>query len=65
MHKSLSKAVINQQFLTEDFLLPDMQALDELDIFESALPGEVTGHIAERDDRDEWPSNERGNWTKH
>ena len=64
MQKSYNKTVIHN-LISEDFLLPELQALDELDIFDSVLPGEVMGHIQETDDREEWPSNERGNWTKH
>ena len=63
MQRSFNKAIITN-LMTEDFLLPDMQALDELDIFE-ATSGDVTTHIEEPDDREEWPLDERGNWTKH
>jgi hypothetical protein len=68
MQKSFNKAVIPNLIPNEmdgDFLLPELQALDELDIFESVLLSEVISHIQETDDREEWPSNERGNWTKH
>ena len=64
MQRSFNKAIITN-LMTEDFLLPDTQVLDELDIFESALPGEVVSHIEEPDDREESPLDERGNWTKH
>lgn len=64
MQRSFNRPIISN-VMNEDFLLPELQALDELDIFESALPGEVISQIQEPDDRDEWPSNERGNWTKH
>lgn len=64
MQRSFNRASITN-LMTEDFLLPEMQALDELDIFENTFLGEVTSHIQEPDDREEWPSNERGNWTKH
>ncbi len=68
MQKSYNKTVIHNLMPNEmdgDYLLPELQALDELDIFDSVLPDEVMGHIQETDDREEWPSNERGNWTKH